>query len=97
VHHRDQRREGFFIEVSSRLATRRLQLNWSKQDLREIATCHRDLAIRPDEIEDKTVARAIQHDTLSHDTRAPLKRFGWVNSFIVCPKTVIAQSPMLGR
>ena len=42
--------------------------------LRELATSHGDLAKRLAELEDKTEALAMNHDTFSHNTRAQLKK-----------------------
>jgi hypothetical protein len=42
--------------------------------LRELATTHGDLAKRLSELEDKTEALAMQHDTFSRNTRAQLKQ-----------------------
>jgi len=42
--------------------------------LRELATTHGDLAKRLGELEDKTEALAMQHDTFSRNTRAQLKQ-----------------------
>ena len=42
--------------------------------LRELATTHRDLAKRLDELEQKTEGLAMQHDTFSRNTRNQLKQ-----------------------
>ena len=42
--------------------------------LRELATSHGDLARRLDELEQKTDALAMSHDTFSRNTRDPLKQ-----------------------
>ncbi len=42
--------------------------------VRELATTHGDLAKRLNELEDKTEALAMQHDTFSRNTRAQLKQ-----------------------
>jgi hypothetical protein len=42
--------------------------------LRELATSHGDLAKRLDELEHKTEALAMSHDTFSRNTRAQLKQ-----------------------
>lgn len=42
--------------------------------LRELATTHGDLAKRLAELEDKTEALAMNHDTFSRNTRAQLKQ-----------------------
>jgi ORF6N domain len=42
--------------------------------VRQLATTHGDLAKRLAELEDKTEALAMNHDTFSHNTRAQLKK-----------------------
>jgi hypothetical protein len=42
--------------------------------MRELASTHGDLAKRLAELEDKTEALAMNHDTFSHNTRAQLKK-----------------------
>ena len=42
--------------------------------MRELATTHRDLAKRLDELEQKTEGLAMQHDTFSRNTRNQLKQ-----------------------
>jgi hypothetical protein len=42
--------------------------------LREVLSSHRELAKRLDDIEDKTEALAMQHDTFSRNTRTQLKQ-----------------------
>ena len=42
--------------------------------LRELTTSHGDLAKRLDELEQKTEALAMSHETFSHNTRAQLKK-----------------------
>lgn len=42
--------------------------------LRELAATHQDLAKRLGELEEKTEALALQHETFSHNTRAQLKQ-----------------------
>ena len=42
--------------------------------VRALATTHGDLAKRLAELEDKTEALAMNHDTFSHNTRAQLKK-----------------------
>lgn len=42
--------------------------------LRELAASHGDMAKRLDELEQETVALAINHDTFSRNTRAQLKQ-----------------------
>ncbi len=42
--------------------------------LRELATTHSELAKRLNDLEQKTEALAINHDTFSHNTRAQLKK-----------------------
>jgi len=42
--------------------------------LREILTSNRELGMRLDELEQKTEALALQHDTFAHNTRAQLKQ-----------------------
>lgn len=42
--------------------------------VRELAASHGDLAQRLGELEEKTAALALQHDTFSHNTRAQLKQ-----------------------
>ena len=42
--------------------------------LRAMATSHQDLAKRLSELEDKTEALAMQHDTFSRNTRVQLKQ-----------------------
>ena len=42
--------------------------------MRELATTHRDLAKRLDELEQKTEGLAMQHDTFSRNTRNQIKQ-----------------------
>lgn len=42
--------------------------------LRQVATTHADLAKRLDDLEQKTEALAMQHDTFSRNTRVQLKQ-----------------------
>lgn len=42
--------------------------------VRELAATHEDLAVRLNELEDKTEALALKHDAFSHNTRAQLKQ-----------------------
>jgi hypothetical protein len=42
--------------------------------LRELAATHQDLAKRLDELEEKSEAMALQHDTFAHNTRTQLKQ-----------------------
>lgn len=42
--------------------------------LRELAATHQDLAKRLDELEEKSEALALQHDTFAHNTRTQLKQ-----------------------
>ncbi|GHU31193.1 hypothetical protein AGMMS50256_19300 [Betaproteobacteria bacterium] len=42
--------------------------------LREVLASNRELALRLDDLEEKTEALALQHDTFAHNTRAQLKQ-----------------------
>lgn len=54
--------------------------------LRELAATHQDLAKRLGELEEKTEALALQHDTFSHNTRAQLKQvFEAIRQLMVPP------------
>lgn len=42
--------------------------------LREVLASNRELALRLDDLEEKTEALALQHDTFAHNTRTQLKQ-----------------------